>query len=191
VYAHGDLRKGLETWLKMIKKKKVPVVLIDTVEKSKGWKLLKTGRRSRGILGARQIKEINEANEKKGIKTLWAGGISQAKAFEFGKLGVFGIYVTSAASAKIPVSVEYEDDPWLSAVKEPSYQGVYRTKLLLEAGFLCKRIVDMQVASNLENAAIMFVNAIESEVPEKDLTSLQKILSRLTEKAWKMPRKRK
>ena len=71
-----------------------------------------------------------------GIKLLWAGGITLPQAYEFGTLGVFGVYVTSAASKAVRVGRDYRDDPALAASKQPTYDGVLRVKTLLEAGFL-------------------------------------------------------
>jgi hypothetical protein len=74
------------------------------------------------------------------IKVLWAGGLALRDAFAMGKLGVFGIYVTSAAAATIPVAGSYVRDPSLAGVKEPSKEAVLRTKILLEAGFLATAV---------------------------------------------------
>jgi hypothetical protein len=59
-----------------------------------------------------------------------------------GRLGVFGIYVTSAAATTIAVNGSYVRDPSLAGVKEPSKAAVLRTKILLEAGFLSANLVD-------------------------------------------------
>jgi hypothetical protein len=59
-----------------------------------------------------------------------------------GKLGVFGIYVTSAAATTIAVGGSYTRDPSLAGVKEPSKAAVLRTKILLEAGFLSAKLAN-------------------------------------------------
>jgi hypothetical protein len=81
-----------------------------------------------------------------GVKVLWAGGLGLRDAFEMGKLGVFGIYVTSAAATTIPVAGSYIRDPSLAGLKEPSKEAVLRTKTLLEAGFLSGRLGDSAAA---------------------------------------------
>jgi hypothetical protein len=75
-----------------------------------------------------------------GIKVLWAGGLELREVFRMGELGVFGIYVTTAAATTIPVAGGYVRDPSLAGVKEPTRDGVFRAKVLLEAGFLCGRL---------------------------------------------------
>jgi hypothetical protein len=57
-----------------------------------------------------------------------------------GKLGVFGIYVTSATATTIPVHGSYVRDPALAGAKKPTKEGVLRTKILLEAGFLTSKL---------------------------------------------------
>ena len=73
------------------------------------------------------------------MKVLWAGGITLPQAYTFGRLGVFGVYVTSAAAAVEPVDRHYGRDPFLTASREPQPEAVARVKLLLEAGFLVGR----------------------------------------------------
>ena len=136
------LVRGLKTWLRMVGRHGVRVVLIDTVEKSKCPPLLKTPGTAKGLMSLREVRDVDKLARSLGIKALWAGGISIPQVYELGRLGVFGIYVTSAAAEPIPVPPGYENDPWLAAVKEPTYEGVLRTKLLLEAGFLAAHAPD-------------------------------------------------
>lgn len=140
VYVGEDTAKGIEAWLRVVAKHKVRIVLIDTVEKSKGWKILKTGDDPKGILLPKQIAQLKALGEKLGIKMLWAGGITLEHAYLFGQLGAFGVYVTSAASKAAPVSKKYWDDPGLSAEKEPTFEGVLQFKTILEGGFLLERL---------------------------------------------------
>jgi hypothetical protein len=115
------------------------VVLIDTVDKASGWKILRTGNDRKGLLGLRQLARLNALAERYGIKVLWAGGITLAQAYEFGKLGVFGIYVTTAAARSAPVRGTHRRERGLPAMKVPTFEGVLRTKILLETGFLVSR----------------------------------------------------
>jgi len=161
VDANGDVRRGLERWLGMVRRNGVSVVLVDTIDKSKGFRLLKTGKDKLGKLGPRQIARIDRFAQKIGVKVLWAGGITLPQVYEFGKLGVFGIYVTSSAAVSMPVSGVYRRDPLLHSVKEPTFEGVYRTKLLLEAGFLVSRLTDAAAVRRLEERAMTYVRALE------------------------------
>ena len=58
-----------------------------------------------------------------GIKVLWAGGITAPQAFEFGRLGVFDFYVTTAAAIEVPVEGKYRRDPLPLVRKRPSLGG--------------------------------------------------------------------
>jgi hypothetical protein len=116
------------------------VVLIDTANKSEGRRLLQESPDDdRGFLTADAIAELTAFAKDKGIKVLWAGGITLPQAYTFGRLGVFGVYVTSAAAALVPVGKKYRRDPYLAGSREPQAGAVARVKLLLEAGFLAGR----------------------------------------------------
>src|SRR5262249_24075645 len=103
VYVGHNTAKGVAAWLRVMAKHKVEVVLIDTVDKSKGWKLFRTVDDPKGLLRPQQISRLAALGESLGIKVLWAGGITGRQAYELGKLGVFGIYVTTAAASAVPV----------------------------------------------------------------------------------------
>ena len=143
-----DLSRGLRCWLETVARHGVRVVLIDTIDKASGKRLLKkSARDDRGFVGLRQVKTIEAFARKLGVKVLWAGGLGLREAFDMGKLGVFGIYVTSAAATTIAVTGSYVRDPALAGVKEPSKEAVARVKLLLEAGFLCGKLPGSEGAS--------------------------------------------
>ena len=136
-----DLSRGFRHWLETIAARGVRVVLIDTIDKATGKRLLKRAATDNtGFLGLNQIKKAEDLARKLGIKVLWAGGMGLREAFEMGRLGVFGIYVTSAAATTIAVSGSYTRDPSLAGLKEPSREAVLRTKIVLEAGFLCGKL---------------------------------------------------
>jgi hypothetical protein len=139
IYVGRDTAKGVAAWLRVMAKHKVNVVLIDTVDKSKGWKLLRTGNDPKGLLSVQQISRLAELGESLGIKILWAGGITGPQAYELGKLGVFGIYVTTSAAITVAVKGKYRRDPGLAARKQPTFAGVLKVKTLIEAGYLSRR----------------------------------------------------
>jgi hypothetical protein len=151
----SDLTRGLKEWLKMVASHGVRVVLIDTVDKASGKRLLrKSSTDAMGFLGPRQLADLDAFARDLGIKVLWAGGLGLRDAYEMGKLGVFGIYVTSAAATTIPVAGSYVRDPSLAGVKEPSKEAVLRTKILLEAGFLAARVRDVFEIARLADALL-------------------------------------
>ena len=137
----SDLTRGIKAWLDVVGSHGVRVVLIDTIDKSLGKRLLrKSSKDPMGWLGPQQIRGIESHARTLGVSVLWAGGLGLRDAFEMGRLGVFGIYVTSAAATTVPVAGSYVRDPALAGVKRPTREAVLRTKILLEAGFLCERL---------------------------------------------------
>ncbi len=156
VFAAEDIAKGCEEWLKTVANHKVKVVLIDTVDKSKGWKILKSNNDPKGILILNQIKNLDILGQKLGIKILWAGGITIEQVYEFGEIGVFGIYVTTSVSTMKPVKGTYLEDPGLPLEKEPTFAGIAKAKTLLEAGFLIGQLEGKsgKVYNNIKNAGL-------------------------------------
>jgi hypothetical protein len=184
VDTHGDLLRGLKTWLQMVARHRVPVVLVDTVDKSRSQPLLRFPGESKGFMTVRNLAGINRFARSLGIKVLWAGGITLPQVYALGRLGVFGIYVTSAASSPAPVPPEYETDPWLAAVKEPTFEGVWRTKLLLEAGFLATRLLSRRDGGRITDAALGLISALQ-EKDDRSALVRQKVLADLLIPAWR------
>jgi hypothetical protein len=136
-----EAAEAVRAWLDAAHGHRVAVVLIDTADKSRGRKLLKdTPKDEVGILSEGEIRDLDAYARKLGIKALWAGGISAAQAYRFGKMGVFGIYTTTATARKAAVSGDYRHDPSMPNEKEPTYRGVCRVALLLQAGFVQGRL---------------------------------------------------
>jgi hypothetical protein len=154
VYVGKDTAKGIEAWLRVVSKHKIRIVLIDTVDKSKEWKILKTNNDPKGILEVQQISHLSTLGHELGIKVLWAGGITLDQAYDFGRLGVFGIYVTTAASEAAQVTGEYKDDPVLAAVKRPTYKGVIKVKTILEGGFLVEALATESSRTDKDRSSI-------------------------------------
>jgi hypothetical protein len=140
VYVDSDRAAGLELWLRAMAKHRVKVVLIDTIDKAAHWKILRSEGDPKGLLELAEIARFTALGEQLGIKILWAGSITAPQAYEFGKLGVFGIYVTTSASEAVAVKGQYRRDPALPARKQPTYGGVLRIKTVLEAGYLGERL---------------------------------------------------
>jgi hypothetical protein len=61
------------------------------------------------------------------------------QAYTLGRLGVFGLYVTSAAASLMPLDAKTRRDPGMLGIREPQAPAVARVKLLIEAGFLVNR----------------------------------------------------
>jgi hypothetical protein len=152
VYSARTRVAGIEAWLRMVGRHKVPIVLIDTVDKAKGSRLLRSRETRKGLLSLDEVRRLNRFASDLGMRILWAGGISLPEAYELGKLRLFGIYVTTAASATVPVSGSYAHDPMLPGLKEPTAEGVFRAKLMLEAGFLVASLRDRHLASEIDSA---------------------------------------
>jgi len=101
---------------------------------------------------------------------------------------VFGIYVTSAAARTDPVTPDYEMDPMLTGLKEPTREGVSLAKLLLDAGFLVATLAGETPGPELRNEAVAFVEALEGPDPPR---AAPRRLERLVEEAWRRKHKRR
>ncbi len=179
-----DLPRGVEAWLDTVARHRVRVVLIDTVDKASGRGLLKKDRNDKtGFLTARQVERLEAYARRRRIKTLWAGGFHLRDAFALGKLGVFGIYVTTAAATTIPVGGSYVRDPALAGVKEPSREAVLRTKVLLEAGFLASRL-NGDGAAVIEREAQVVLAALDAGDPDC-AAARTATLARACERGWR------
>ncbi len=151
VFAEGDIVTGAKQWLDAVARHGIPVVLFDTADKAAGRRLLKDDPQDAvGILTLEEIRSLDHYAKRRGINCLWAGGITIGQALDLGKLEVFGVYVTSAVAIKRPVTKRYERDPMIVAEKEPTFEGVSRVKLLLEAGFLIGRLRGYGLRSDAE-----------------------------------------
>lgn len=158
-----DLPRGIEIWLDTVAAHGVRVVLIDTINKATGRRLLKKSSDDKtGYLGMKQIERIETHARGLGIKVLWAGGIGPHEVLAMGKLGVFGIYVTSAAAATVPVGGSYVNEPVLPGMKEPSRDAVLRVKILLEAGFLSAKL-GAKGSEKIDRAAAKLLAAIDAK----------------------------
>jgi len=171
----------------MVAKLHVCVVLIDTVKKSERRRLLKDSPDDeRGFLTLDEVRDLDARGAKLGVKILWAGGITQPQAFEYGKLGVFGVYVTSAAATLKPVDRHYRRDPALAGVREPQPEAVARVKLVLEAGFLVNRLQSRGSASQateIETAARRLIETIAGK-DEAQTHHAEADLHRLATRGW-------
>lgn len=186
VYAGRDWVKGLERWLDEMSQRNVRVVLIDTIDKSQGWKMLRSGKDKKGLLGPQQLARLVALAGSKKIKALWAGGITLPQAYEFGRLGVFGLYVTTAVSALRPVRGIYVDDPGMALRKQPTFDGVRRVKTLLEAGFLETRPSLAHLRDDLAGAVAPFLKALDAKPPREDaIAAAEQALATRVEAAWR------
>ena len=178
---HGPrLAAGIRLWLDMVARHKVRVVLIDTVNKSEGRRLLKdTDEDARGYLTRGEILKLTAYARDRGVKVLWAGGITLPQAYTFGKLGVFGVYVTSDAATLQPLGRKARRDPFLVGLREPDQHKVARVKLALEAGFLVGRGAT-DLAADVE-ALLAAVTAGDSAKADALQTSLHPRMVR----AWR------
>ena len=164
----------------MVGKLGVRVVLIDTAKKSEGRHLLSdSGDDTRGFLTADEIAGLNAFAANLEVKTLWAGGISLPQAYTFGRLGVFGVYVTSAAASLKPLSRQALRDPFLTSLREPQREAVTRVKFLIEAGFLIGR-----GAADLEADAKALLTAVAAK-NEPEAGRLQAELHLRVVEAWR------
>jgi len=156
VFPRRRAREAAMVWLDMVAANGVQVVLIDTVLKSEGRHLLKTDPNdSAGIFTLDAIHKLDQYARDRGVKVLWAGGITVAQAYELARLEVFGLYVTSAVARLRAVGPDHEADPGLAAERFPTRDGVARVKLAIEAGFVetkLRKLGDHEEAARIEAA---------------------------------------
>jgi len=180
VYTEDNIAQGLKDWLKSVAALRIPLVLIDTADKDKGRTLLKTDDNNPvGILSLEQVAEIEHVARTLGVKALWAGGMGAREALVMGQLGVFGIYVTTAVSARVAVAGSYIHDEMLASEKAPTISGILHIKLLLEAGFLAR---NGQI-DKLSQAASALLSALDDEDGER-IRATHDVLDSLVERAW-------
>lgn len=189
VYFNSTMIAGIKLWLTKVHDHKIPVVLIDTVEKDSGKRLLKANNEdSRGIFTEKELIQIQAFAGKKNIKVLWAGGITVNQVSIFGKMKSFGVYVTTAASENQAVSYTYIDEP-MASVKKPSYEGVSRVKLLLEAGFLFSRLGELRfdtLKNQIFNETDKFQETINNTEPQDNYKSIKLKLHNSVYEGWKI-----
>ena len=188
VYTEKNAVEGTIQWLEMVARYEVPVVLIDTANKSKSTRLLKRDKNDmKGIFCLDEIATLDRAACRMGVKVLWAGGLDFAQAYQLSELGVFGLYVTSAATDRRAVTDEYANDPMLPALKEPQFDKILRVKVLTEAGFMVKQMRTLgrdKEVNHLKRLARAILHAPESG---HDVASGKDIeLRRLLVKCWRI-----
>jgi hypothetical protein len=183
IFSGPTLAQGIELWLKMVKTQKVRVVLIDTAKKFEGRHLLKTSPEDeKGYILLPDIQKLDALGKKLGIKVLWAGGITLPQAYEFGKLNVFGIYVTSAAATLKPIGKKYRGDPYLAGVREPNPEDVARVALLMQSGFLVGQL--KSYARDLEAACETFIKLLEGR-KELQIKDQERKVHALAVQGWR------
>lgn len=76
----------------------------------------------------------------------------------------------------------------LAAEREPTFHGVYRTKLLLEAGFLVTRLRELGAkgdAEVLNDKAVALIESFGRRSLHKDADLLEAQLATLAEDGWR------
>lgn len=180
VYYGLGLSAGVRKWLEMVAKHKVSIVLIDTAKKSEGRRLIKdTAGDDRGFFSAGEVQDLTAFAARLGVKVLWAGGITLPQAYALGRLGVFGVYVTSAAASLLPLDRRSRRDPGLVGMREPQAPAVARTKLVIEAGFLVGR-----GAARLAPDAEALLAAVAAK-DERSAKRAESALHAATVEAWR------
>lgn len=79
IYSGPTRATGIEAWLRTAARHKVQIVLIDTIDKLRGWRLLRSKGNRRGLLSLDEVRRLDRVALKLGIRVLWAGGISLPK----------------------------------------------------------------------------------------------------------------
>ncbi len=154
IYELAEAATAGRRWLELAAEAGASVVLIDTVEKSRGLHLVKSGPADgNGILSWDEVDALQGIAAALGVKVLWAGGISLPQIRDFGRRRPFGIYVTSAVSRAAELEPG-EEDIGLTTIKEPVREKIALAKLLLETGFFADETLDADAeAAEQDDAA--------------------------------------
>jgi hypothetical protein len=148
VYEVEHAAEATSRWLHLAAEHGARIVLIDTVDKSRGRHLVRTTvDDAAGIFLWEEIAQLQREADGAGVRVLWAGGIPLGQVREFGSRRVFGVYVTTAAAEAKPLSPEEERDIGLMTGKRLMRQRIALVKLLLEAGFISDRALDEDAAA--------------------------------------------
>ena len=148
VYEPADAPQATDRWLELVASQGAQVVLIDTVDKARGRHLVRTDSNdTKGIFSWDDIRALWQTAVDKDLRVLWAGGIHLTQVREFGRLGVFGVYVTTAAVGVRPLDGYEHRDIGLTATKEPMREKIALIKLLLETGFLADAALNVEAAA--------------------------------------------
>jgi hypothetical protein len=147
VYDISQAAAATSRWIELVAEQGATVVLIDTVDKGLGRRLVRTNHDGeQGILSWEQIEQLQQQAADVGVRVLWAGGISIAQLRDLARRGAFGVYVTTAASQPAPLDAEASLDIGLTSVKRPVQEKIALVKLLLDAGFLDDPGLDADVS---------------------------------------------
>ncbi|MDD5677045.1 MAG: hypothetical protein PHW60_03515 [Kiritimatiellae bacterium] len=187
VYSVKNTVEGTNCWLDLVGRYGVPVVLIDTAQKSKGTRLMKRSPAdAKGIFRLDEIQELTHRAQRLGVRVLWAGGLNAAQAHQLGGLGVFGLYVTSDAAERMAVTPDYDDDPMLPALKEPTFDKVLHVKILIEAGFLGAKLREVGLQSEAAKIRRLSCNLLTAkDVRVCNQARTFHVLRRLLVKSWR------
>ena len=146
VYELDEAADATGRWLQLMAECGAKVVLVDTVDKSRGHHLVRSAPADEmGIFTWEEIEALQQRAERSGVHVLWAGGIQLDQVREFGQRRAFGVYVTTAAAQSAALDADQEHDIGLTTAKEPVREKIAVVKLLLEAGFLGDQTMNADV----------------------------------------------
>ncbi|MFV1990894.1 MAG: hypothetical protein ACC652_09170, partial [Acidimicrobiales bacterium] len=204
VYLEGEIVHAAKKWLEMAARTGIEVVLFDSPDRTpapvgssqllwqedRGRRLLKrTTSDPVGLLTFAQLDDLLAEGQRLGVKILWAGGINAVQAYQLAKRGVFGIYTTSSTARLIAVQTA-DADRVMAAQPQPTKEGVFGIKLLLEAGFLVTRTEALghERSERLDKTAATFLDLIEGLRGELDQERIRvrDDLVRLVEDGWRI-----
>lgn len=130
--------EALEVWMDRMSSLGVKLILVDCPDRITPRRLVRESESSddRGVLTLAQIESLTNHARRLGLKVLWSGGITPPQAFALARLGVSGIFSTSATAERIAVGQVLASDPQLAVENEPTEAGVRRVHALIQGGFL-------------------------------------------------------
>jgi len=188
VYGSESASEGILRWLDILSSHCVEIALVDTARKDAGIHLVKGSASDHdGVLTIEQVGQLNDAAKDRGVRLLWAGGLTPSQAFALGRLQVFGVFVTTAVSKSVPLDGIEPWDPTMTHLKRPSSERILAVKMLLEAGFMTSRLKGadrVEDATALEETALRTIANVESRAGGEPLEVSLEDLNLLLVRAW-------
>lgn len=189
VFQSDRCPEAAEMWLSLVGARGARVILVDAPDRVEPRKLLKAdgGPADRGVLFLDQVRALSRHAERLGLRVLWSGGIAAKQAFELARLQVGGIFTTSSASRPVAVHGPLTDDPQLAAAVEPTETGIRRIHALIQAGFLCSVLWDVErgLVGPMERAAAALIECgPEGKETKAALSALDEIMIHGWKRHW-------
>jgi len=181
--------EALELWMDRMSSLGVKLILVDCPDRITPRRLMRESESAddRGVLTLAQIESLANHARRLGLKVLWSGGITPPQAFALARLGVSGIFSTSATAERIAVGQVLASDPQLAVENEPTEAGVRRVHALIQGGFLVGVLRgDGPLCAEIERQCQELLSALAANRDAQSAVgALDPLLARGWQRHWK------